>query len=165
MNLATKDIRQNLGRFLLTTTGVGMLLMVVMGMGGIYRGIIEDATLLIDRVGADLWIVQRDTRGPFAEVSRVPSSLVHRAQAVPGVQSAREFVFHTVQRERDGKSLRIAVLGLSWPTDKGGWIPLTAGRPLSQSHFEMIADESLGFCSWRKSDSGQRDLHRRRNHQ
>lgn len=145
MNLATKDIRHNLGRFALTTVGVGMLLMVVMGMGGIYRGLVQDATLLIDRVGADLWIVQRDTRGPFAEVSRVPTNLVHRALAVPGVETAREFVYHTIQRERNGKLLRIAVLGLNWPTDRGKWIQLTSGRPLAQSHFEMIADESLGL--------------------
>ncbi|NND96683.1 MAG: ABC transporter permease [Pirellulaceae bacterium] len=145
MNLATKDIRHNLGRFALTTVGVGMLLMIVMGMGGIYRGIIADATLLIDSVGADLWLVQRDTRGPFAELSRVPQNLVHRAYAVPGVTSSREFVFHTVQRERDGKALRMAVLGLSWPTDKGEWIPLTAGRSLKQNHFEMIADKTLGL--------------------
>jgi putative ABC transport system permease protein len=145
MNLASKDIRHNLGRFALTTLGVGMLLMVVMGMGGIYRGIVEDATLLIDRVGADLWIVQRNTRGPFAEVSRVPQNLVHRALAAPGVQSARDFVYHTIQREREGKPLRIAVLGLSWPTDKGEWVPLAAGRPLAQNHFEMIADGSLGL--------------------
>lgn len=145
MNLASKDIRHNLGRFALTTLGVGMLLMVVMGMGGIYRGIVEDATLLVDRVGADLWIVQRHTRGPFAEVSRVPPNLVHRALAVPGVQFAREFVYHTIQRERDGTPLRIAVFGLSWPTDKGEWTPLVAGRPLAQNRFEMIADESLGL--------------------
>ncbi len=35
MNLALKDIQHNLGRFALTTIGVGMLLMVVMGMAGI----------------------------------------------------------------------------------------------------------------------------------
>lgn len=145
MNLASKDIRHNLGRFALTTVGVGMLLMTVMGMGGIYRGIVEDATLLIDSVDADLWIVQRNTRGPFAEISRVPPNLVHRALAVPGVQSAREFVYHTIQRERQNKPLRIAVLGLSWPSDKGQWLPLVAGRPLSQNHFEMIADQSLGL--------------------
>ncbi|QDT00266.1 ABC transporter permease [Adhaeretor mobilis] len=145
MNLATKDIRRSLGRFALTAVGIGMLLMVVMGMGGIYRGIVEDATLLIDRVGADLWIVQRDTRGPFAEQSRVPSNLVYRAAAVPGVQSSREFVYHTIQRERDGRPLRMAVLGLSWPTDKGQWLPLTSGRLLRQAHYEMIADETLGL--------------------
>ena len=145
MNLATKDIRHNLGRFALTAVGIGMLLMVVMGMGGIYRGVVEDATLLIDRVGSDLWIVQRDTRGPFAEQSRVPTNLVYRATAVPGVQSSREFVYHTIQRERGGKPFRMAVLGLSWPSDKGAWVPLIAGRPLAQAHFEMIADKTLGL--------------------
>ncbi|MCM2371454.1 ABC transporter permease [Aporhodopirellula aestuarii] len=146
MNLATKDIRHNFGRFALTAVGIGMLLMVVMGMGGIYRGVVEDATLLIERVDADLWIVQRNTRGPFAELSRVSSNLVYRAAAVPGVSQAREFVYHTIQRQRDGKPLRIAVLGLSWPTDKGEWLPLSAGRTLGQVHFEMIADKQLGLA-------------------
>jgi hypothetical protein len=58
MNLAFKDIRKNLGRFVMTTIGIGMLLMVVMGMAGIYRGLLEDATYLINKIGADLWIVQ-----------------------------------------------------------------------------------------------------------
>ncbi|TWT79852.1 hypothetical protein CA13_12590 [Planctomycetes bacterium CA13] len=155
MNLAFKDIRHNLGRFALTTVGVGMLLMIVMGMGGIYRGIVEDATLLVDNVGSDLWLVQRNTRGPFAEISRVPSNLVHRAYAVPGVVSAREFVYHTIQREQDGKPLRIAVLGLSWPIDKGQWIPLTGGRSLGQNHFEMVADQSLGLALGETIDLGK----------
>ena len=145
MNLARKDIQHNLGRFALTTVGIGMLLMMVMGMAGIYRGLIEDATLLVERIGADLWVVQRDTRGPFAEVSRVPKTLVYRVLAVPGVQSAREFVYHTIQRQYNGKPLRMSVLGLSWPLDKGQWLPLIAGRPLRQNHYEIVADKTLGL--------------------
>ncbi|HOX01822.1 MAG TPA: ABC transporter permease [Candidatus Paceibacterota bacterium] len=143
MNLAVKDIRHNLGRFALTTVGVGLLLMIVMGMGGIYRGLIHEATLLVDRIGGDLWLVQGGTRGPFAEISRVPSSLEDRARAVPGVAMARRFVSHTIQREHRGRPLRIVVQGLSWPEDRGEWIPLVAGRALGQGHFEMIADRSL----------------------
>jgi len=146
VNLAYKDIRHHLGRFVLTTVGIGLLLMIVMGMGGIYRGLVEDATLLVDTIGADLWVVQKGTRGPFAEVSRVPANLVHRVGAVPGVTAAREFVFHTIQREYRGKPLRMAVLGLSWPVDQGEWLPLIAGRPLAQAHFEMIADKTLGLA-------------------
>jgi putative ABC transport system permease protein len=145
MNLASRDIRHNFGRFALTTLGIGTLLMIVMGMGGIYRGLIFEATMLVDTVGADLWVVQRATRGPFAEISRVPQTLVDRVAAVPGIEQAREFVYHTVQRERDGKPLRIAVLGLDWPTDKGTWLPLVAGRALAQNHYEMIVDRSLGL--------------------
>ncbi len=155
MNLAAKDIRYNLGRFTLATVGVGMLLMVVMGMGGIYRGIMEDAILLVDRVEVDLWIVQKNTRGPFAEVSRVPTNLVFRSLAVPGVLTAREFVYHTIQREQNGRPLRISVLGLSWPTDKGEWLPLSAGRPLTQNHYEMIADETLKLALGEKIKLGK----------
>jgi len=145
MNLAIRDIRHNAGRFAFTTVGIGLLLMIVMGMGGIYRGLIYEATLLVDRVGADLWVVQGDTRGPFAEISRVPGNLEDRVRAVPGVAEARRFVSHTIQREHLGRPLRIVVQGLSWPEDKGAWIPLVAGRTLRQAHFEMIADASLGL--------------------
>jgi len=145
MNLAVRDIRHSLGRFVLTTIGVGMLLMIVMGMGGIYRGLVDDALIVTRGVGADIWVVQRDTRGPFSEVSRLPRNVVDRVAAVPGVTDAREFVFHTIQREHVGKPLRIGVLGLGWPADKGEGLPLVAGRPLAQNHFEMIADQSLGL--------------------
>ena len=145
MNLAVHDIRHNLGRFVLTAAGIGLLLMTVLGMSGIYRGMIEDALVVVDHVGADLWVVQRDTRGPFAEVSRLPASLEDRVRAVPGVASARNFVSHTIQREHRGQPLRIAVQGLAWPEDKGEWLRLEAGRHLTQGHFEMVADRSLGL--------------------
>lgn len=146
MNLAVRDIRHSLGRFVLTTIGVGMLLMIVMGMAGIYRGLVDDALVVARGVGADLWVVQHDTRGPFAEVSRLPRNLVDRVAAVPDVTDSREFVFHTIQREHQGKPLRMGVLGLGWPTDKGEGLPLVAGRPLAQNHYEMIADETLGLA-------------------
>jgi len=145
MNLAAHDIRHNLGRFALTAVGIGLLLMIVLGMSGIYRGMIDDALVVLDRIGADLWVVQRGTRGPFAEISRVPSNLEHRLRAVPGVEDARSFVSHNIQREHLGQPLRINVHGLAWPQDRGQWIPLLAGRPLGQAHFEAIADISLGL--------------------
>ena len=146
MNLAVRDIRHNFGRFAFTTVGIGLLLMLVMGMGGIYRGLIFEATLLVERIGADLWVVQGGTRGPFAEISRIPANLEDRVRAVPGVALARRFVSHTIQREQHGRPLRMVVEGLAWPDDKGDWVPLAAGRPLRQAHYEMIADRSLGLA-------------------
>lgn len=145
MNLAIRDIRRNMSRFCLTAVGIGLLLMIVMGMGGIYQGLIREATLLAEKIGADIWVVQHGTRGPFAEISRTPLNLEYRLAAVPGVLDARAFVSHTIQRQRLGKPLRMVVQGLSWPVDKGDWLPLVAGRPLASAHFEMIADKSLGL--------------------
>ncbi len=155
MNLAGKDIRHNLGRFALTTVGIGLLLMIVMGMGGIYRGLIAEATLLVDKIGADLWLVQGSTRGPFAEISRVPANLEDRARAVPGVAGARRFISHTIQRAHGGRPLRMVVQGLSWPEDRGDWVPLVGGRPLRQAHYEIIADRSLGLLLGEKTKLGK----------
>lgn len=130
---------------MLTSVGLGMLIMIVMGMVGVYRGMIEDACLLIEKVNADFWVVQKGAKGPFAEVSRVSRKLVDRAAVVPGVARTREFVFHTIQRETGGRTLRAAVLGLSWPRDKGLWLPLIVGRFLRQPHYEIIADVKTGL--------------------
>lgn len=145
MNLAVRDIRHNFGRFLLTALGIGLLLMLVMGMGGIYRGLVQEATLLVDRSGADLWVVQKNTRGPFAEISRIPRNVEDRILAVPGVVRADAFVSHTIQREYRGRPLRLTVQGLAWPADRGEWLPLVAGRPLEQAHYELVADRSSGL--------------------
>lgn len=145
MNLAVRDIRHSLGRFVLTSLGLGLLVVIVMGMGGIYQGIVEDATLLVDELDADLWIVQRETKGPFAEISRVAASLEDRARAVQGIDLSRRFVTHTIQREYGGRPLRVGVVGLAWPQDKGDRLPIVAGRPLRQGHFEMVADATLGL--------------------
>ncbi|HEY3392344.1 MAG TPA: ABC transporter permease [Lacipirellulaceae bacterium] len=146
MNLAVKDIQHSLGRFLLTTVGVGLLLMVVMGMRGVLRGSEEDATFIVDNVGADLWVVQGETRGPFAELSKIPANLRDRVATVPGVKSARQCVFLTIQRQHLERDLRMNVFGLDWPTDKGEWLPITAGRPLGHNHFEMVADRLTGLA-------------------
>jgi len=122
-----------------------LLLMTVLSMTGIYGGLVYEATLLVDHVDADLWLVQRDTRGPFAEPSTVPANVENRALALPGVASARRFVASTLQRQQAGHPWRLMLHGLVWPYDTGAWLPLVSGRPLGQAHYEMIADLSLGL--------------------
>ncbi len=157
MNLAMKDIRHNLSRFTLTAVGIGLLLMIVMGMGGIYRGLIEEATLVVDTIGADLWIVQRGTKGPFAEISRVPRTLEDRVRAVSGVRDARSFVTYSLQRDHNGSPLRMQAQGLSWPEDKGDWTPIIAGRALRAAHYEVITDKILGLRLGEKLHLGKND--------
>jgi putative ABC transport system permease protein len=157
MNLAWKDIRRQKGRFALTALGLGLLFAIVLAMGGIYRGLVEDATLLVDRMNADLWIVQRDTRGPFAERSTVPGQLEDRLRAVPGVASTRRFSNAIIQREHHGRSLRMNLVGLSWPGDGGEGLPLAAGRILTQAHRELIADRSLGLSLGERVHLGNDD--------
>lgn len=145
MNLAWKDIRRQAPRFVATGLGLGLLFSVVLAMSGIYRGMVADATALVDATDADLWVVQRDTRGPFAERSTVQRSLEDRLRVVDGVASARRFSFTTLQRGDVDHPLRVGLVGLAWPEDRGQDLPLVAGRPLDLAHRELIVDRSLGF--------------------
>ena len=145
MNLAWRDIRHQGPRFVVTGLGLGLLFAVVLAMGGIYRGMVEDAVVLVNHMGADLWLVQRDTRGPFAERSVVPEVLETRARGVPGVQWARAFTTSTVQSRHQGRVLRLTLVGLAWPDERGGSLPLSAGRPVRSAHRELIVDRSLGL--------------------
>jgi len=143
VNLAWKDIRRQKLRFVFTGLGLGLLFAVVLAMGGIYRGMVADATMLIDAIDADLWVVQRDTRGPFAERSTVPRALEDRLRVVDGVASAERFTYATIQRGDVAHPVRIGVVGLSWPNNRGHSLPLIAGRALDEAHREMIVDRTL----------------------
>lgn len=146
MDLAVRDIRHDLGRFVLTALGLGMLLSIVLAMTGIYNGMVVDATALPDTLGADLWVVQRDTKGPFAESSRVPLRLAERLRAVPGVSRTRSYVSFNVQRTGvDGRVQRFMLAGLSWPDDTGDLLLLAQGRSLRAPHYEVVVDVSLGL--------------------
>ena len=146
MNLASRDVRRHLPRFVGTAAGLGLLLTVVIAMQGIYAGMVDDATILTRAMRADLWIVQRDTRGPFAEGSRLDPSIEARAVAVPGVRSARPYTYQLIQREHKGAVMRIALVGLGWPDDAGESLPVVRGRRLAQPHGEIIVDASLGLA-------------------
>lgn len=145
MNLAVKDIRANLARFLLTGLGVGLTLLAAMSMTGLYHGIVADALAIIDDSGADLWVIQAGTEGPFAEGSSIDRRTLARTLAVPGVQAARQFTLQSRRFEIHGNTVRGSLIGLDYPADRGGWIPLQAGRALAAGRGEAIADESTGL--------------------
>ena len=144
MNLAYRDIRHNAGRFVLTCIGLGMLLGVVLAMIGIYRGLVADALTLVRAPHADLWIVEADRRGPFAEASRIPGDTREAIERIHGVVAAGSINYQSVDVERASGRLRFQIIGYE-PGRPGGPQDLVVGRPLERSHFEMVADRSTGL--------------------
>jgi len=143
MNLAWLDVKRHVFRFQLTGAGVGLLLCAMIGMVGLYRGVVYEALLIIENVGADLWITQGDRAGPFAEESAISGTLERRAEGVPGVQWSRKFIQFNQQFQIGNRRLRMAITGLDYPADTGSWVPLIKGRGLYSGHYEAIADRSL----------------------
>jgi len=148
INLAARDIAHARGRFLFTGLGLGLLIGVTLSMAGIYRGMVDDALALLDNSGADLWVVQKDTLGPYAEPSSVRDDLYRSLLAVPGVERAANATYLTMQVGRDGREVRAMVVGVT-PGDTstpGHPAYLVAGRPVTRSHYEAVADVATGFA-------------------
>jgi putative ABC transport system permease protein len=137
MNLALRDVRYRLGRFVLTALGLGLLLATVMAMGGVYQGLVIEALSIVRASGADLWVVQKDTNGPFAETSRIPDDLYRVIRAVPGVREASPVAFQPLQFRVGVKPLRVQLIGYRLG-GLGGPPAVVAGRPMVQSRYEMV---------------------------
>lgn len=145
MNLAYRDIRHNAGRFVLTCVGLGLLLGVVLAMTGIYRGLVAEALTLVRVPQADIWVVEADRRGPFAESSRIPGDTREAVERIYGVTAAGSLTFQSVEVQRAGAKLRMQIVGYE-PGRPGGPESLIAGRPIARSHFEMVADRGSGLA-------------------
>lgn len=145
MNLAFRDIRHSLGRFLLTCVGLSLLLGVVLSMIGIYRGLVEDALTLVRTPQVDLWVVESGTRGPFAESSRIPGDAREAIARLQGVSAAGSVTYQSLETVYRGYKLRLYVVGYELQRP-GGPDRIVAGRSISRGRYEMVADKRSGLA-------------------
>ncbi len=145
ISLAGRDIAHSWGKFVLTGLGLGLLIGVTLSMAGIYRGMVDDAQALLTNSRADLWVVQKDTQGPYAESSSLKDDVVRSVRGMPGVAQAANVTYFTMQVSNDdGGETRAMVVGIE-PDGPGEPGYLVAGRQLTRSHYEAVADVKAGF--------------------
>ncbi|MBI3373776.1 MAG: ABC transporter permease [Betaproteobacteria bacterium] len=145
MDLAVKDIRRHVGKFIATIIGVGLLLTIVLVMNGIYQGNIADGVWLIENTGTDLWVVERGRGGPFNESSRLPADAYRSVAATPGVARTGPFIAYSAQREIGGASQQFTIIGYDVFGGLGGPGRIASGNAIRAPHYEMVADDKLGL--------------------
>jgi putative ABC transport system permease protein len=148
ISLAGRDILHAWGKFVFTGIGLGLLIGVTLVMAGVYRGMVDDGKALLDNSGADLWVVQKDTLGPYAEPSSLNDDVYRTVLAMPGVAQAANVTYLTMQARKGDSDVRTMVVGIA-PGAMGatpGWPPyLVAGRQITRGHYEAVADIATGF--------------------
>lgn len=157
MDLALKDIRRHLGKFIATIVGVAMLLAIVLVMNGIYQGNIADGVWLINNTSTDLWVVERGRGGPFNESSRMPLDSYKSVAATPGVAKASPLVIYGAQRDIGGKSQQFTMIGYDVFGGLGGPGGIAQGRTIEAPHYELVADRKLGLTLGEKVSFGTHD--------
>ena len=147
ISLAGRDILHSWGKFVFTGLGLGLLIGVTLSMAGIYRGMVDDARALLDNSGADLWVVQKDTLGPYAESSSLYDDVWRGIQGMPGVARTANVTYLTMQVRQGERDVRAMVTGITaGGPGTAGWPPyLIAGRQITRGHYEAVADIAAGF--------------------
>jgi putative ABC transport system permease protein len=144
ISLAGRDILHGWSKYVLTGLGLGLLIGVTLSMAGVYRGMVDDAHALLSNSRADLWVVQKDTQGPYAESSSIKDDVVRSVRGMPGVTAAANVTYLTMQVARNGEDNRVMVVGIE-PGMPGAPGYLVAGRHLTRNHYEAVADVKTGF--------------------
>jgi putative ABC transport system permease protein len=147
ISLAGRDIQHAWGKFVFTGVGLGLLIGVTLTMAGVYRGMVDDAKVLLDNSGADLWVVQKDTLGPYAESSSIYDDIWRGVRSIPGVARVANVTYLTMQVQQGEREVRAMVTGVT-AGEPGlpGWPPqLVAGRQITRGHYEAVADIASGF--------------------
>ncbi len=147
ISLAGRDILHAWGKFVFTGVGLGLLIGVTLTMAGVYRGMVDDARVLLDNSGADLWVVQQGTLGPYAESSSLHDDTYRGIRAMPGVARAANVTYLTMQVRRGDGDVRVMVVGVvpGGPGEPGQPGYLVAGRQITRGHYEAVADVATGF--------------------
>ena len=148
ISLAGRDVLHSWGKFVFTGVGLGLLIGVTLVMAGVYRGMVDDGKALLDNSGAELWVVQKDTLGPYAESSSLNDDVYRSILAIPGVAAAANVTYLTMQVRKGDADVRAMVVGIA-PGRSGttpGWPPyLITGRHITRGHYEAVADVATGF--------------------
>ena len=147
ISLAGRDIMHAWGKFVFTGVGLGLLIGVTLTMAGVYRGMVDDAKALLDNSGADLWVVQKDTLGPYAESSSLYDDTYRSLLSISGVARAANITYLTMQVREGGRDVRAMVVGVvsGGPGQPGQPSYLISGRQITRGHYEAVADIASGF--------------------
>ena len=158
ISLAGRDILHAWGKFVFTGIGLGLLIGVTLVMAGVYRGMVDDGKALLDNSGADLWVVQKDTLGPYAESSSLNDDVYRAILAMIGkkeglISSVRESLaslarlVHFIAVDSDGAALakvraaRALIAQEKWDSDAFtlGIVVDTAGVAAQEYRNALVA--------------------------
>lgn len=120
-------------------------------MAGIFRGMVDDAQVLLRNSQADVWVVQKIPTSLTPNRPACPDDVYRSILGMPGATSRQCHVFFTMQVQHQGKDTRVMVVAGFESGQPGAPPSLIAGRHVTRSHYEAVADVKAGFKLGEKS--------------
>jgi putative ABC transport system permease protein len=91
VDLATRSLLHDKLRFLITVSGVAFAVTLVFVQVGLFIGLMDNASLTIGQIDADLWVTSRNT--PNVDFAHTfPETYVKRVRSIPGIERADNLI-------------------------------------------------------------------------
>ncbi len=155
IDLALKMLLDEKVRFAATVFGVGFAAALILVQVGLFFGLLENASITIERLNADLWVTARNT--PNVDFGNpFPETYVQRVRSIPGVARADNLiVWYAIVALPTGAKESVIYYGLK---DFSAWhFPwnIESGDPgnLRRGHYVMLdASAERRFGPFRAGD-------------
>src|SRR5512133_832164 len=133
--LARRNLLAEPRRLAAGVAGIGLALMLILLLGGLWTGIQAQSGQYLDATGASLWVLPPGTRTLFAEGTELPTSTLATVRATPGVAwAAPAWGLYAILNLHDTRAA-VVLIG-SAPGQPGGAWALARGR-------DPIADDEV----------------------
>src|SRR5512132_2390346 len=125
--LARRNLLAEPRRLAAGVAGIGLALMLILLLGGLWTGIQAQSGQYLDATGASLWVLPPGTRTLFAEGTELPTSTLATVRATPGVAwAAPAWGQYAILNLHDTRAA-VVLIG-SAPGQPGGAWALARGR-------------------------------------
>lgn len=142
MNVAIRNLLAERIRFALSVLGVGVAVLLVLMMSGIFVGTTRQVTTYIDHSRNAVWVMQPGVSQMFKSVSWLPDDDKSRLLAVPEIASAEPILGLPSDFVHNGTHTAFFVVGYDTGTGVGGPWALAEGRNIAEPG-EIVVDRSL----------------------
>jgi putative ABC transport system permease protein len=138
--VARRNLTADRRRLVASVTAVGLAVMLILLLDGMWTGIKAQTRLYTDHAGADLYVLQPGMRD-LGEGGVLPVSVVDQVRATPGVEWASPVRAAFVILEMHGTKMAPFLIGTA-PGDHGGAWSIGKGRNLGADD-EIVVDAAM----------------------
>jgi putative ABC transport system permease protein len=135
-----KNLVQEPGGLLASVGGIGLSLLLVIVVEGMFAGESERIVAYLRRAGADVWVMQAGVSNMHMATSLLRADLAHAVEAVPGVASATPILYVNGFVEAGGRSWFSYVVGLRAGEERGGPWAMVRGHDRPERGEAVIPD-------------------------
>lgn len=143
--VALKIILYDKVRSVITLIGVVFAVALIFAQIGIYLGLMETSSIIIDHTPGDIWITSKNSRN-FDFSQPFPEYKINSVLAVEGIESAEKLiVVWGIIKQEEGGTEQVEIVGYNPDTGIGGPWKMKAGhyRNVKNGNYAIIDESSM----------------------